>query len=262
MRQRLLGAATVLAGITWMSAWSTASAAEAAPEPLMPSLAQIAVAQLKPTPLDTDVVPTGPLTLSWNRIAPPHLVRYDVHFGTESPPPEVSHNQEEVEWTVSESLAPGTYYWRVVARTASGEECAGPLCCFCVPHWLQACVEGTEVGWIIQHPGIFAAPVSHIAVRSNAFVGMHMGATDDLESAGGKEIQTWYSFGDDLCEANKWGWTAAEKIDRRCVKVWPLLTCEGWATRHYELWQKLLVSKCTPRGEYANSVVITFCSEP
>jgi len=228
----------------------------------LPSLAQAAAAALKPTPLDEDIVPTGPLTLTWSQIAPPELVRYDVYFGSEESPQLVSQNQKECQWTVEEPLPPGDYYWRVIVRSADGYEVPGPLCRFCVPHWIQAAVEGTDIRWTIQHPGTYSAVASQIAVRSNSLVWMEFETSGNLAAPDGDEIDVYYSFGDSIKAAKAWGWTLAGSLENRCYPIWPMCTHHGWGVRQFSLWQKLIVGKCNSAGVYENAVLITFCSEP
>jgi len=226
------------------------------------SLAQAAATALKPTPLDAEVLPMGPLTLTWSQVAPPGLVRYDVRFGSQKSPPLVSQNQEECQWTIEDPLPPGDYYWRVSVKSPDGQEYPGPLCCFCVPQWIQAAVEGTDIHWTIQHPGTYATVASHIAVRSNSLVWMGFESSGNLAAADGDEIEILYSFGKDLEAAKEWGWTPSGALDSRCYPIWPISTCHGWGTRFFSLWQELIVVKCNSAGVYENAVLITFHGEP
>jgi len=226
------------------------------------SLAQAAATALKPTPLDAELLPMGPLTLTWSQIAPRGLVRYDVRFGSAKAPPLVSQNQEECQWTMEDPLPPGDYYWRVTVKSPDGQAYPGPLCCFRVPQWIQAAVEGTDIQWTIQHPGKYSAVASQIAVRSNSLVWMEFESSGNLAAADGDEIEIVYSFGKDLEAAKRWGWTRGDALDSRCFPIWPVCTCHGWATRHLSLWQKLTVVKCDSAGEYKNTVLITFHGEP
>jgi len=257
----------VILGIALAVAWtsvglaarpSAALGSKAAPLPL----AQIAAAGLKPTPIDAEIIPKGPLTLAWSQVAPPELVRYDVYFGSDQSPSLVSQNQEACEWTIAEPLPPGDYYWQVVVRSADGQEAAGPLCCFSVPQWLQAAVEGTEIQWVIQHPGTYSAMVSRIALRSNAPVSMHMDCSGDLTCADGSTIHTCYALGDDLRTVEEQGWTPAQTLDSTSFPIAPVWSSEGWGIRYLNLWQRLTVEKRNPTGEYENVVVITFLGEP
>ena len=256
----------VLGVIAAFGVCTLAMAATAGPrlaeQPAPSSLVKIAAANLKPTPFDTEVIPAGPITLTWSQVAPPDVVRYDVYFGPDESAKLVGTNQKNTQWTIEEPLPPGRYYWRVVVRSAEGDEWPGPLCWFSVPHWIQAAVDGTDVQWIIQHPGTYAASASSIAVRSNSLVSMHMESSGDLASANGEEIGICYAIGDHLQEAEEEGWMPAETLSGYSIPIPPVVTGDGWGTQHLNLWQKLIVTKSTPTGEYENAVLITFCGEP
>lgn len=82
-----------------------------------------------PTPLNnaSDIATDG-LTLQWDlgQDVDPNLYTYDVDFGTQDPPPNVSKNQIATSYTIpAETLKSGTpYHWRIT--TISPDGCPAP----------------------------------------------------------------------------------------------------------------------------------------
>jgi formylglycine-generating enzyme required for sulfatase activity len=71
--------------------------------------------------------------LSWQASIDPDggTVTYDVHFGLNSPPPQVTTNQTFASYDPPGELLPGTtYYWRVVARDDESVQTPSPIWVF------------------------------------------------------------------------------------------------------------------------------------
>jgi hypothetical protein len=54
-------------------------------------------------------------------------VKYDVYFGTTSPPPKIVSNQSNISYNPGTMNYQTTYYWQIVAWDGYGESSAGPI---------------------------------------------------------------------------------------------------------------------------------------
>ncbi len=86
----------------------------------------------------TIVYPTSPsqglplsLTLDWSATHPDgQLIRFDIYFGTQSPPPLVVSNAMPSEYPVSGLAYATQYFWKIVVQDQLGAEAAGPVWTF------------------------------------------------------------------------------------------------------------------------------------
>jgi hypothetical protein len=84
-----------------------------------------------PIPSDGDINVVIGIDLSWIGGDPDgDLVTYDVFFGNNSPPQQVSWNQSEVEYDPGILDYETIYYWRIVAWDAFGASTEGPIWSF------------------------------------------------------------------------------------------------------------------------------------
>lgn len=83
-----------------------------------------------PSPSDNAAnvfVPNLQRTLSWQSSDPDNdVLRYDVYFGTATPPPLVVSNQLSSSYTAHGLAFVTAYYWRIVVWDAKGVEVSGP----------------------------------------------------------------------------------------------------------------------------------------
>ncbi len=109
----------VVSGPTWR--FTTRSFANRPPNP-----------PTSPTPPDGSVDhPFAGLTLTWGGSDPDgDALRYDVYFGTTTPPPLVSDNLSAGVFPTGLLALGTTYYWYVVARDPAGLTTAGPIWSF------------------------------------------------------------------------------------------------------------------------------------
>jgi len=128
-----------------------------------------------------------------------------------------------------------------------------------VHQWLQASFAGTEVTWVVQHPGTYAADTLFFQIMSNdnvLIIGEGGGnlINEDPSAPGDTEIELFWAEGVgavpvDWCPA----WLFDDIFGELQIRREPEHKLE------FHLWQKIIVEKCNTAGIYSNETTITFC---
>ncbi|MEW6046438.1 MAG: hypothetical protein AB1609_08145 [Bacillota bacterium] len=125
-----------------------------------------------------------------------------------------------------------------------------------VAQWVNWTVGTTRKDWRIRKPGTYASDSIHFSLASNNDVVLSFYGFDNLHylnpdaPSPDSEIETYYSFGETIGEAESNGWIAAPALNDMVI------TFPDSEALHqgiqYKLWQKLEVSNSNSSSEWEN----------
>jgi len=125
--------------------------------------------------------------------------------------------------------------------------------------WCDWTMGGTRWDWRILKPGTYAADCIEFTLKSNNDVQITFAGFGDLEyiEAGGvnRFIETYYSWGESVEEADTNGWTRASALNQVVLGFLDGDDLhEGFSTK---LMNKIVVVECNSSCEYENEGTIT-----
>ncbi|MCR4402001.1 MAG: hypothetical protein NUW12_04350 [Firmicutes bacterium] len=129
-----------------------------------------------------------------------------------------------------------------------------------VAQWIDWSIGGTRWDWRIRKPGTYAADCINFTIKSNNDVAVQYDGFADLayleQGEGVKQtIDTYYSYGATLAEAQSRGWVRASALNDSDDLL------EDSAGLHaglnFKLWNKIVVENCNSSCEYEDTATIT-----
>ncbi|MBC7083490.1 MAG: hypothetical protein H5T95_08370 [Firmicutes bacterium] len=129
-----------------------------------------------------------------------------------------------------------------------------------VAQWIEWSIGGTRWDWRIRKPGTYAADCINFSLKSNNDVAINYDGFADLayleQGEGVKQtIDTYYSYGATLAEAEANGWVRASDLNNDDDLI------EDSAALHAglntKLWNKIVVENCNSSCEYEDTATIT-----
>lgn len=129
-----------------------------------------------------------------------------------------------------------------------------------VAQWIEWTIGGTRWDWRIRKPGTYAADCIEFTLKSNNDVAILYDGFADLqyqETGEGVKptIETYYSYGESLAEAESNGWVRASALNESDDLVEDSAALHaGMSTK---LWNKIVVENCNSSCEYEDTATIT-----
>lgn len=129
-----------------------------------------------------------------------------------------------------------------------------------VAQWIKWAITGTRWDWRIRKPGTYAADCITFSLQSNNDVAINYDGFADLayleQGEGVKQtIDTYYSYGATLAEAEANGWVRASDLNNDDDLI------EDSAALHAglstKLWNKIVVEECNSSCEYEDTATVT-----
>ena len=125
--------------------------------------------------------------------------------------------------------------------------------------WSEWSIGGTRWDWRILKPGTYAADCIEFKLQSNNSVLIDYEDFADLlrTTEGGvkQTIDTYYSFGESIGQAQTNGWVRATDLNKHDVIIPDSAVLHvGMVTK---LFNKIVVENCNSSGEYEDTAVIT-----
>lgn len=125
--------------------------------------------------------------------------------------------------------------------------------------WCDWTMGGTRWDWRILKPGTYAADCIEATLKSNNDVKITFAGFGDLEyieaSGVNRFIETYYSWGESVAEADLHGWTRAS--DLNSVELVALDSADLHRGLSAKLMNKIVVVECNSSCEYENKGTIT-----
>ena len=132
-----------------------------------------------------------------------------------------------------------------------------------VAQWIDWTITGTRKDWRVRQPGMYASDSLTFTIKSNNDVLVDFEDFADLlyEDPGSAppgtqtEIETWYSYGATIAEAEANGWWRAADLNDADFTFFNSNPLHYGLT--YKLWSKILVEESNNSSEYEDQGLVT-----